>query len=530
VLNGTCTGTSTTGSYRSSSGIHLSQGTGRKADYLRNFFCSRDIKFFFWDFNEDLIFLFFLKQWELVYHSVHDKKHEGLDCSTMEKLNFCKYKAIFLRTFVFCALVTGNVLYALVSTTEAKSETNGSNNNISPIMKVTDVVVRDDDATAIVSTSTDHTMIRGSTVKSTQTSSTDVFSVPFFEKSDSLDNHRDLQSCRECRRTYLYFEASCPDGYERDYTYDEYEYSTGGYYGWGSYTYEDDVTCYDDRCCSNDDATGGCCKPSCETCSLTYLWDSCPAGYEINTGANWGSYLTTTGCQSNVCCSDYSATGACCNEIVAPVAQPVPVYVPVPIKLPISPPMSLPVSPPTSNRTNPNIYVAVGILVPLVIALVVAVICIMNRKKATETKKKINSNNLDHTTVEQTRSAESPSQATPVKIVSVTPPPVRDAPTSIPMMQADDVSMMTEDYFSVWNRDTRNIDLQHKQDDIGMTYVPIVTGSIVGGSVATTDYYKKSSKSDRDKKDIVSDRPDSSNKTYRVEDDDDDDDDDVTEF
>jgi hypothetical protein len=183
----------------------------------------------------------------------------------------------------------------------------------------------------------------------------------------------------------------------------------------------------------------------------------------------------------------------------------------------------------SSNGTNTATVIVLGILIPLIIVIalvIVAVICIMNRKQAT-TEKMENSNKVDNTTVEPTttRSAETPSQECPVKIkiISIIPPPrVGDTPMLIPMMQPDDVSMMTEDHYSVWNKDiNKNVDLVANQDS-GITYnnFPIVTGSIVGGSVATTDlYYKQSSSTlNRNNKDV---RHNSSNKPYIVDDDDD---------
>lgn len=80
-----------------------------------------------------------------------------------------------------------------------------------------------------------------------------------------------------------------------------------------------------------------------------------------------------------------------------------------------------------------------------------------------------------------------------------------------------------EDYYSVWNNDTRTIDLVANQNNDGMTFVPIVAGSIVGESVATTDLYPKSSTLNRHNKDLITNQPGSRSKMYC-------DDDDITEF
>jgi hypothetical protein len=339
----------------------------------------------------------------------------------------------------------------------------------------------------------DHTKIRGSSVKPANAK---MVSVPSFMKLRSNERDRDLQSCTTCNKDYIYTETDCGDNYILDGSYGSY--SEG--FGFGDYkdnTTTASTTCFENACCTDTTSafTACCIKPACNIC-YGKLWASCAAGLE-KVPSMWDSYYTYAyGCGgSESCCSSDSNGNDCCSLPVptTPFLNPVSVPVPTPFLNPVPVPVPVPAIAPTKTRTNPTIYIAVGILVSLVIALVVAVICIMNRKKANETKEQINSNNVDSTTVEQTQSAEAPSQATPIKIVSITPVPVKDAPTTVPMMQPDDVSMMTEDNYNYntpatvqnSNNTIYGFDLQ---EDNGNEY-PVVTGSIVGESVAPKDRY-----------------------------------------
>jgi hypothetical protein len=334
----------------------------------------------------------------------------------------------------------------------------------------------------------DHTNIRRSSYLESQMKSKDRAQsfVAFENKNRDLDH-----TCDVCTRDWIHFR--CPSGYVKA------EWQSDGVGGWGTWSDALTSTCYENSCCSNNDADFLCCESSsilrsCDVCNLENLYYDCPDGYEPDYTSNglWGTYTTSTvsTCLADRCCSDQGATASCCKLAPAPIPVPVrtPAPVPVPrpqsLSLPTSAPVTLPVQPVGQPAPKPmGIYIALGAIIPVIIALTIAVVCLVKKNKKTQENNNstTNKSSVDHTAVEPTNSGQTPSQATPIKIISIAQS--HDAPTSFSTMQYDDVSMMSEDYLSkspLWSSGNSNVESQPGR------FVPIVQGSIVADSVMTT--------------------------------------------